>query len=90
MFIIIDMNIKGNKYENKYYIFSAIMHLLPLFLLCLNGELKTKYAFETMVIFFIIYLLYLNNINTDIISVYIDDRKRIYTIKEVKDYLGIN
>jgi hypothetical protein len=89
LFIIIDMNIKGIKYEKSFYFLSAIIHLLPLSILCLTNNIKSDYAFETTILLVILYLFYLEMIKTDVISVYTDDRKRFTSLNDVIKYIGM-
>jgi hypothetical protein len=77
LFMIVDMNIKNNQYNIYVYTVNAIIHMLPLFILCLSGKIKTEYAFETALCLFIPYVIYLSYKNTDMVSVYVDDRERI-------------
>lgn len=77
LFMIVDMNIKNNQYNIYVYTVNAIIHMLPLFILCLSGKIKTEYAFETTLCLFIPYVIYLSYKNTDMVSVYVDDRERI-------------
>ena len=89
LFIIIDMNIKGIKYENSFYCLSAIIHLTPLFIFCLTNNIKSKYAFETTIILVMLYLVYLEVNKTDVISVYTDDRKRFTSLNDIINYLDM-
>lgn len=77
LFMIVDMNIKNNKYNVYVYTINAMIHMLPLFTLCLSGKIKTEYAFETTICLFIPYVIYLSYKKTDMVSVYVDDRERI-------------
>tara|TARA_B100000085_G_C18353483_1_gene435330 strand:- start:289 stop:699 length:411 start_codon:yes stop_codon:yes gene_type:complete len=88
IFIFIDMNIKGEKYEKNFYVLNAILHALPLAILSLKGKTKQKYAFETMICVFIVYILYLTYLDTDIVSVYTDNRFRFHSIDDIKEYLN--
>tara|TARA_Y100000590_G_scaffold184079_1_gene209652 strand:- start:2146 stop:2550 length:405 start_codon:yes stop_codon:yes gene_type:complete len=90
LFIIIDMNIKGIKYEKTFYFLSAIIHLTPLFILCLTNNIKSKYAFETTIILVMLYLVYLEVNKTDVISVYTDDRKRFTSLNDIINYLDMH
>ena len=89
LFIIIDMNIKGIKYEKSFYFLSAIIHLLPLSILYLTNNIKSDYAFETTILLVILYLFYLEMIKTDVISVYTDDRKRFTSLNDVIKYFDM-
>ena len=84
------MNIKGIKYENSFYFLSAIIHLTPLFILCLTNNIKSKYAFETTIILVMLYLVYLEVNKTDVISVYTDDRKRFTSLNDIINYLDMH
>ena len=88
IFILIDMNIKGEKYEKKFYVMNAILHALPLAILSLKGKTYEKYAFETMICVLILYIIYLTYLGTDIVSVYTDDRFRFHSIDDIKEYLN--
>tara|TARA_B100000686_G_C16676153_1_gene909244 strand:+ start:37 stop:441 length:405 start_codon:yes stop_codon:yes gene_type:complete len=87
LFIIIDMNIKGIKYEKTFYFLWGAIHLIPLFILCVTNNIKYEYAFETTFILIIMYLVYLEINKTDVISVYTDDRKRFTSIDDIIRYL---
>ena len=82
------MNIKGEKYEKKFYVMNAILHALPLAILSLKGNTDEKYAFETMICVLIVYIIYLTYLGTDIVSVYTDDRFRFHSIDDIKEYLN--
>jgi len=88
IFIFIDMNIKGEKYDKKFYVMDAILHALPLVILSVKGKTDEKYAFETMICVLILYILYLTYLGTDIVSVYTDDRFRFHSIDDIKEYLN--
>lgn len=88
IFILIDMNIKGEKYEKKFYVLNAILHALPLAVLYVKGNTNKKYAFETMIGVLILYIIYLTYLGTDIVSVYTDDRFRFHSIDDIKKYLN--
>lgn len=90
LFIIIDMNLKGIKYELSFYFLSTIVHLLPLSILCGTKTIKSEYAFETTILFTILYLAYLEIRKTDVISVYTDDRKRFTSFDDIKNYFHKN
>jgi len=86
LFIIADMNIKGEKYELKFYLMNAIIHALPLAILCSNGKTDDKYGIETILIVFILYIIHLTYIGKDIVSIYTDDSFRFRSIDDVKTY----
>ena len=86
LFIIADMNIKGEKYELKFYLMNAIIHALPLAILCSNGKTDDKYGVETLLIVFILYIIHLTYIGKDIVSIYTDDSFRFRSIDDVKTY----
>ena len=88
IFIIVDMNIKGEKYEKKFYLMNAILHALPLAILSVKGKIGEKYAFETMIGVLILYIIYLTYLGTDIVSVYTDERFRFHSIDDIKEYLN--
>ena len=88
IFIFIDMNIKGEKYEKTFYVLNALLHALPLAILSVKGKTDDKYAFETMIGVLILYILYLTYLGTDIVSVYTDDRFRFHSIDDIKEYLN--
>lgn len=90
IFIFVDMNIKGEKYEKKFYVMNAILHALPLAILSLKGKTDEKYAFETMIGVLILYIIYLTYLGTDIVSVYTDERFRFRSIDDIKGYLNKN
>jgi len=90
IFIFVDMNIKGKKYEKKFYVMNAILHAIPLAILCMKGKIEEKFALETMICFLIIYILYLTYLGTDIVSVYTDDRFRFHCFDDIKKYLNKN
>ena len=90
IFIIIDMNIKNEKYDKYVYLINGILHIIPLWILCLSGNINTKYAFETMFLLFILYVIYLTSRDTHIVSVYTDNRKRLRTIDEIMKYFHKN
>ena len=86
LFIIADMNIKGEKYELKFYLMNAIIHALPLAILCSDGKKDDKYGIETTLIVFIFYIIYLTYIGKDIVSVYTDDSFKFRSIEDIKIY----
>jgi len=88
IFIFVDMNIKSEKYEKKFYVMNAILHALPLAILCVKSKIDEKYAFETMVCVLILYIIHLTYLGTDIVSVYTDDRFRFHSIGDIKEYLN--
>lgn len=90
IFIFVDMNIKGKKYEKKFYVMNAILHTIPLAILFMKGKIEEKFALETMICFLIIYILYLTYLGTDIVSVYTDDRFRFHSFDDIKKYLNKN
>ena len=88
IFIFVDMNIKGEKYEKKFYVLNALLHALPLAILSVKGKIDDKYAFETIISVLILYIIYLTYLGTDIVSVYTDDRFRFHSIDDIKEYLN--
>lgn len=80
LFIFVDMNLKGEKYDLQVYLINGIIHAIPLFVLCFSKNLNLKYAFETTIVLIIIYIMFLTRRDTDVVTVYTDDRKRIRNI----------
>lgn len=85
LFIFVDMNLKGEQYDLHVYLINGIIHAIPLFVLCYSKNINLKYSFETTVVLILIYILFLTKRNTDIVTVYTDDRKRIRNIKYFMD-----
>ena len=81
LFIFVDMILKGEQYDLWVYIINGIIHAIPLFVLCFSKNLNLKYAFETTIVLIIIYIMFLTKRETDVVTVYTDNRKRIREIE---------
>jgi len=72
---IINIFINKNTFECSLQLVKLLTHLIPLITLIYLNKLNHKYALPTLLISFIVYVLYLCHINKSIYEVYFVDHR---------------
>jgi len=72
-FLVIDIIFRKKEYDFSFYVVSIIIHSIPLLILCKKESMNNRYALETLLVIFILYMVYLKSKGKNLVDIYLKD-----------------